>query len=292
MSTVQLPPLPSWAFGDLMEALPVAAAVCGADGRILRVNSALMAYIGQSAESWVGKAFADLPLAPVSGPDDDAELYVATSCGLPSTRLKRTRLTVAGEGPSSVAIHLLEVYKPLDSDELHPLAAIGGRPQGIDRESGVLDRTSLAHVLHSEVTRCRRYGNPLAVVVLDLLHASGGTLACPESLSAVAIVGQMLADQTRWADSVGRWDPMRFVLVLPETPLESAERLASKIQKSIRGLAVDDVHLEIALAVDAWQKGDDARSLMTRAERLLAPVDARPVKLVLANDRPGHALHV
>ena len=87
------------------------------------------------------------------------------------------------QGPNT-ASYFCNPIKVLASDDLHRLAALGGRPQGIDRESGVLDRISVAHNLHSEVFRCRRYGNPLSGVAIDVVASDGVGDTDPDATSA------------------------------------------------------------------------------------------------------------
>ena len=282
MSQVQVPSSPDRAFGDLVDALPVAAVVSADAGTVLRVNRAFTEHVGGNSEDWIGKTLADLPLAHVAGGAVDDEVYVVTAEHGASAKLARTRLTVDTESGTPVVIHLFKPHQPLSIDTLHPLAAIGGRPQGIDRESGVMDRPSVAHVLHGEVARCRRYGNPLAVMVLDLVGARGAILESDEPLSPAAVLGQMLADQTRWADSVGRWSEQRFLLFLPETSMQAAEHLVNKIRNSIAAMTERDVYLYLRLAAAAWNKGDDARALVSRAEEDMRPATPA-VRLVAVN---------
>ncbi|MEM7406762.1 MAG: PAS domain-containing protein [Pseudomonadota bacterium] len=269
MTFAKLPPLAGKAFADLIHAVPTPAAVCGADGTVLTVNGALLDYVGEDEHNWIGRAFADMPLTPVGSTQEGHELYVADGDEREGRRLVRTRLVVTGDGPAAVAVHFLEPYHPLAADTLHPLAAIGGRPQGVDRESGVLDRASVAHVLHAEVARCRRYGNPLAVVAIDMIDGYGAGLSGGDSLSPPAVLGQLLAEQTRWADCVGRWADRRFLLVLPETSLDSAHQLVTKMRSAAASLKPRAIYLDLTMSADEWQRGDDARTLLSRLESRL-----------------------
>ncbi|MDX2463692.1 MAG: diguanylate cyclase, partial [Porticoccus sp.] len=81
---------------------------------------------------------------------------------------------------------------------------------------------------------------------------------------------QLLRDQMRWADLVGRLDSGQFVFVLPETDKEAAISLANKIASQLNALkvTVDDqlsVEPQACFGVASWEKGDDIRLLLERS---------------------------
>jgi GGDEF domain-containing protein len=275
MSTAKLPALSASAFARFFDDIPTAAAACNAMGTLLAVNRALALRFGSDPEVWLGRNFAELPLTPVGTSGDAHELYVSPMANGADVKISRKKVDI-GDG---VSIHYLEVYRPLAGDALHPLAAIGGRPQGIDRESGVLDRVSVAHVLQSEVARCRRYGNPLAIVLIALDASSGRGFEASDGACAPAVLGRLLVEQTRWADCVGRWSPDSYLLVLPETTLSAAQQLVSKVNAAIAQLMLDQLCISTRMAAEEWRQGDDARALLKRSEALLS-AETQPASLV------------
>ena len=263
-----LPALNPDSFADLVDVLPVPAVVCASDGRIVQLSRALATLLDRYAPggNWHGRTFNDLPLVRSLNGDAAGETYVLNEGGKPGRHYRKSSAMIGGDGQAALAVHFLTPQSSEPMDGLHPLGALGGRPQGLDRESGLQDRNAISHVLHAEVARCRRYGNPLSVIMICLTDACGEGLDTPDSLSAPAILGQLLAEHTRWADSSGRWSKERFLLILPETTLTAADYLINKIQQAAVGLKPAGIKLTLALSASQWSRSDDARSLLARAE--------------------------
>lgn len=141
-----------------------------------------------------------------------------------------------------------------------------------DRLSGLMNRRSLFQILDSEVTRSRRYNNPLSIALI----AIQGHLAQAGKLQLIeldeegmhALTG-MLKDQLRWADQVGRLEGQRLLVVLPETSEEAAATLARKLRDRLQELRLSDedgkaIKLSVVSTVTQWRKGDDTRRLLQR----------------------------
>jgi len=103
-----------------------------------------------------------------------------------------------------------------------------------DPLTGCLNRSTLQKgALDAEIVRARRYGTPLAVVLCDIDHFKRindrwGDAAGDQVLRDFAALLQAL---TRDAiDSVIRYGGGEFLLVLPETELDGAMRLAERIR--------------------------------------------------------------
>ena len=267
-----LPALPAHAVADLVDSMPMPVVLCGADGQILHVSPVVNATFGvpPGARGWQGLTFADLPLqASTSVSDFAAKIYTYDDGEVTPARFRKSSATIGGDGPAAIAVHFLMPVLASPVDVLHPLGALGGRSTNLDRESGLQDRAAISHVLHSEVARCRRYNNPLSVIVIWLDAASGAGLDDPDSLSAPAVLGQLLAEQTRWADATGRWAKDRFLLVLPETNLVAAQFLCDKIRASVTDIERRGIVFDLRLSASEWTRGDDARTLLKRAEASL-----------------------
>lgn len=89
---------------------------------------------------------------------------------------------------------------------------------------------------HGAVTRARRYGRKLSLVLLDLdrfkaindnFHHSGGDRVLQR-------VSQVLLDTAREADLVARWGGEEMVVLMPETGLEAASKAAERMRKALK----------------------------------------------------------
>ena len=138
------------------------------------------------------------------------------------------------------------------------------------------NRRALLQSLEPQVSRSRRYENPLSVIVLKVanlaqLDASHGDSSADRVMMAVS---QFLKDQMRWVDMIGRMDTDEFLLILPETPEAAAVDLVNKLQLRLAEVKVtgadgQPISLETHCGVAGWIKGDDTNKLLHRAYQSL-----------------------
>lgn len=127
-----------------------------------------------------------------------------------------------------------------------------------DGVTGIGNRRRFDERLATEWLRCARHGAPLAVVLIDIDHFKlyndhYGHLAGDECLRQVA---QLLQATIRRADEVAaRYGGEEFVLLLPETPLPEALKLAQRCMDSVRTAALPHArsptaaHLTLSMGV-------------------------------------------
>lgn len=142
----------------------------------------------------------------------------------------------------------------------------------VDPVSGLLNAHAIDKGLEPLISRSRRYQNPLSVVTMDVSNLDEVTQSSGQVTAdkIVVAVSQLLRDQMRWADMVGRLNTGQFVFILPETDKDAAIALAKKLAQQLNTftVAVDEQTSMQAMAcfgVAAWAKGDDARLLMSRS---------------------------
>jgi two-component system chemotaxis response regulator CheY len=106
--------------------------------------------------------------------------------------------------------------------------------------TGLFDRRAMVDHATVELSRARRSGAPLSMILLDLDHFQAvndryGQAAGDQALRFVAGV---LAQQVRAYDWVGRWGGEEFLVVLPGTTLDEASRVAERIRQGIAAAAL------------------------------------------------------
>ena len=133
------------------------------------------------------------------------------------------------------------------------------------------NRRACDAVLAREVSRARRHGGGLSVLLVDLdaFKAINDRFGHEAGDAALSRVASVLKEQLRTSDAVARWAGDEFLVVLPETALDGAlivgERLRAAVaQSSGRGLSA----LTISLGAAAFEAdGDDVAELVRRADR-------------------------
>lgn len=127
-----------------------------------------------------------------------------------------------------------------------------------DSNTGLYNRRIILENLASQVTRSRRYGNPLALLRLTISGCETTDIA-----KRMKSVAEQLKDRLRWADCLGTLSENSILVILPETCLEEAKELAAKLL-SDRAIASDGCTIQFGIT--AWQKGDDPATMLKNIE--------------------------
>lgn len=203
-----------------------------------------------------------------------------------------TVITLAALG---VFVHLLGLLRRLDQrqDELRRLAAT-------DALTGALNHTAFMEVFEREFARCQRYGQPLAVMMIDIDffkrindgygHAVGD--------KALRLFAAALGQGLRNVDALGRLGGEEFAILLPNTHGESALTLADRLREGVAGIVVEtpnheEVRFTTSIGVTDIGGGDaSAEEMLARADRALYQAKAKGrnrVELTVAEGSPPAA---
>lgn len=147
-----------------------------------------------------------------------------------------------------------------------------------DALTGCRNRTYLAERLPVEIKRACRYGRPLSVVICDLDHFKrvNDTLGHPAGDVVLVEVGKMLNAVLRNdLDWVVRFGGEEFLLVLPETALDGAVRLAERIRAGIAAAPVHyrEIEIPVTASFGAAQLPGDPEDVAHAGESLLQLAD-------------------
>ncbi len=105
-----------------------------------------------------------------------------------------------------------------------------------DRLTRLWNARFFHEALEAEIARCRRYGRPFGLLLLDLdefkaVNDRAGHLAGDQVLQAV---GRVLARHCRATDIPARLHGDEFAVLLPEATVEMVERYAAKLAGLVR----------------------------------------------------------
>lgn len=145
-----------------------------------------------------------------------------------------------------------------------------------DELTGLKNHRYLVGRLEEEVKRSQRYVSPLSVLFLDLdnfkqINDTHGHLAGDWILKRV---GQILQESVRQVDIPGRYGGDEFVVILPETTLDDAQKIAERIRQKIENccLVGKEVSSRVtaSMGVAQLKMGQETEKA---AENLLAQAD-------------------
>ncbi|HPF33962.1 MAG TPA: GGDEF domain-containing protein [Candidatus Krumholzibacteria bacterium] len=126
-----------------------------------------------------------------------------------------------------------------------------GRLVHTDPLTGVHNRGSYDEQIGVELERCRRHGTPLVLLLGDLDHFKrvNDTHGHPMGDRVLKTVARELQEGLRRIDLVCRVGGEEFALILPDTDLEAAREVITRLQVRIANLRLTDAASPEALRV-------------------------------------------
>ncbi len=255
---------------EWISACPTGLLVVDGGGTIRWLNPALQQMLGVTADQLVGHNRETLPLPACRELLNEDPVIRLPGAGERWLHREATPIRSAQDDHST-----LFVYQ--DISELVQLQAERDRLQEqvrdltlTDELTGLANRRALTNALTAQVTRSRRYHNPLSLMTVKVILGDSKTQPIHELPErAVLAVSQYLRDRLRWADIIGRYDPTLFMLILPETDRQAAQVLTEKIRSESGEIELPgdlaNLPLELGFGLAEWEQGDDPQTLTQRA---------------------------
>ncbi|MEO8806498.1 MAG: diguanylate cyclase [Burkholderiaceae bacterium] len=142
-----------------------------------------------------------------------------------------------------------------------------------DQLTQVANRRGLMQAFETERARVERTGAPLAIGLLDIdnfkrLNDSLGHSAGDEALKSLAA---LVSKTLRPTDLVARYGGEEFVVVLPETPMDEAQAILTRLQRTLTGgLFMHEqkqVFVTFSAGVTAYRPPERIEDALERADR-------------------------
>lgn len=142
-----------------------------------------------------------------------------------------------------------------------------------DGMTGLWNRRHFDLRLESELSRAIRFSEPFAVVFaeLDQMKAVNDTHGHQAGDTVLIELARRLTDVTREVDLVARWGGDEFTLLLPNTGVAGAIRLAEKIRQAVASepFRVEGAELNITVSVGVAaypEHGSSGKDLVAAAD--------------------------
>lgn len=186
-------------------------------------------------------------------------------------------LAVLVAGAASAALAFGLVVRPLArSYEANLRArARSAAPSTVDTLTRIPNRRGITASLLDAMAYAGRYGHPLSVALVDVdllreLNREAGRKAGDKALQAVAAV---FADTLRMPDRAGRYGDEEFLVILPNTSLKNAAKIAERIREGVESAeaSVGGKKLPVTVSIGASQfrKGEDLERFLSRVDKAL-----------------------
>lgn len=141
-----------------------------------------------------------------------------------------------------------------------------------DSLTQTFNRRHMESLIHDEVERAQRYCQVTALIILDIDHfkAVNDTYGHPIGDKVLRQVSNILSENLRQSDALGRWGGEEFLILLPQINLLAASNVAEKLRHAIFvaefGL---NEPVSISLGVADFVLGESAGDWIKRADQAL-----------------------
>ena len=267
----QLPPRSA---EEILAALPVGVFVTDAAGRIIWVNDTLCDQLGVPRERIIGVSHGSLPARKTLSLSKTIQwLHVPGASSLGPVERRFECVTQRVDDGKACVGSVIDVSRYDTARRPRQLYPELKDPNRLDAATGLLNALTMQQELITQVSRSRRYLNPLSVVLIRLqdMDASGESVAGIQKQRLTRGIAKMLKEKLRWVDVVGCWEKDGFMLILPETAHEPANKLVRKIETYIHRMLADEARagsnsVVVSIGQAEWNKGDDINTLLARVE--------------------------
>ena len=146
-----------------------------------------------------------------------------------------------------------------------------------DGLTGLYNHRTFYVLLGDELARAKRFQRPVSLLLLDIDHFkrvndTHGHLAGDAALRDLC---ELLRREARAIDRVCRYGGEEITLILPETDIEAAVRLAERLRAAVEAQAFDvgtgtPPHLTVSIGAASWPAhADNAQALVAAADAAL-----------------------
>lgn len=147
-----------------------------------------------------------------------------------------------------------------------------------DPLTGIYNRRKFMEDLDTEIARAGRYGTDLSLIMADIddFKAINDTMGHQAGDVALVELACLLKDNIRSMDILARYGGEEFAIIIPQTKLEGAQCMASKLCDKVDAtvFAIAPT-LTCSMGVASFHEGDTVHSLVERADQGLYEAKAK-----------------
>lgn len=255
----------------------VVTATTKKDSTIVSVSSAFEKSSGYSKEELIGEK-----ISIVNHPDKDENLFKELWNTILSGKIWNGEIKNKRKDNEDYWLEQKIIPTLNENNEIESFVSIGiditAKKQleelaSIDKLTGLYNRRMIDEFINIEVEKHKR--NPydgLSVIMIDVdyfknVNDTFGHQIGDRVLSQTA---KLMLENSRKSDIKGRFGGEEFIIICPQTTIESAFKLAEKIRISIENFKFEEVgYKTISLGISTFEDNDTIESLIKKADTAL-----------------------
>lgn len=272
-------------FRLMLEGIPSPAWLVSKERRILAQNKAAVSIFGTKNGDycWKGVHGGDYL------PDKYREALKKTGRPLPGTKCYFCRGDEALERnePINSEVELAgniwdTWWIPLGKDVYLHYATDVTRYKKIEEElrhlsitdvlTNAYNRRYFTQKLEEEIERAKRTGRNFSLIMLDIDHFKSINDRFGHTVGDLVLksTAEVIKNRIRKVDTLARWGGEEFVILLPDTSVKNAARLAEELREKLSRMDIPDVgHVTASFGVVGYNQGDTVDKLVQRADDLM-----------------------
>ncbi|AOV17497.1 hypothetical protein BJI67_10875 [Acidihalobacter aeolianus] len=171
-----------------------------------------------------------------------------------------------------VAASIVYIFTHFSFAQLRPQYARMRTLAFSDPLTGCANRRRAEELLAHEVTRAKRYGRPLSVILFDLDHFKQVNDQHGHAIGDAVLraVTHAVREDLRTLDHLARWGGEEFLIIAPEISQPRALQFGERLRKRISVLRVGGrVQPTASFGVASYRIGDTVDNLVQRADRAM-----------------------
>ncbi len=170
------------------------------------------------------------------------------------------------QGADLVRVYVLDITQRKRAEqEIHILATT-------DSLTGIANRREFSGILENEMSRARRYGTPLSLLMYDLDHFKrvNDTFGHNAGDAVLQTVTGLVKQNIRTVDVPARWGGEEFMVLMPQSDMAAARSAAEKLRQVIAQYRFDKAGtITVSFGVTEFVPQDDSNSLLKRVDDAL-----------------------
>jgi len=269
----------------MLQGIPSPAWLVSRERRILAQNKAAASLFG----SKVGDYCWERVLGGGNLPDEYREVFEKNGSPLPGTKCYFCRGDEALDRnePINSEVELAgniwdTWWIPLGEDVYLHYATDVTKHKRMEKELRCLsvtdcltncyNRRFFMQKLEEEIERAKRNGNKFSLIMLDIDRFKSINDRFDHNAGDLVLksMAGMIKNRVRKIDTLARWGGEEFVLLLPDTPVENAARLAEELRESLSRMDIQGVgRVTASFGVAGYCPGDSVDSLVNKADNMM-----------------------
>ena len=138
-----------------------------------------------------------------------------------------------------------------------------------DQLTGIYNRHKMENIFENEFNRVKRYEEPLSLIMFDIDHFKKVNDNYGHDVGDLVLkeIVKVVNSNIRNVDVFARWGGEEFIIMCPETDLDSAVNLSEKLRKTIEEISFKEAgKVTVSFGVTSYKSKELKKEFIKRAD--------------------------